>query len=179
MRRVNGIEAGRIIRQMQASAIIIFLTVSKQYALEGYEAEPLRYLLKEDNEEKQKIQIEPVLNIAIKRMKEEEKSILLHKNGQVFSIKISSIMYVDIFRHQCTFHIKDGTVYKENYSLKGAEQKLDDPRFVRCHKSYLVNIQHIQHIEKNNIIMNNGEKVYLSRGKAKLIKCAILDYWGQ
>lgn len=177
MPMISGIEVGKRIKRRQPSAIIIFLTVTKQYALEGYEAEPLRYLLKENSKEKQKCQVKHILQLAIQRLKKEEKSIILEKNRALHNLKISQIVFAEVYGHSCIIHMEDGMRLEAYCSLKELEQKLGDDRFIRCHKSYLVNIQFIKNIKKNHITMEDGQEVYLSRSRIKLVKKAIVDYW--
>ena len=48
--------------------------------------------------------------------------------------------------------------------------------FVRCHRSYIVNIKKIKSITKNNVVLENEIKIPISRGKYNEINNAFIDY---
>ncbi|WP_373598999.1 LytR/AlgR family response regulator transcription factor [Paraclostridium bifermentans] len=56
------------------------------------------------------------------------------------------------------------------------EKILPSKYFVRCHRSYIVNVKHIKTITKNNVFLENGVKVPISRGKYKEINDTFIDY---
>lgn len=174
----NGIEVGKKIREKDKGAVILFLTVSREHALEGYEVEALRYLIKEIDPEKQKKDLERVMKLAIEKVKKEAKNLLVLKKEKKLKIPLAEITYVEIYDHTCMIHTIDREIYEQNCSLNEMEERLRDERFFRCHKSYIVNVSHIQLIEDQQITMENGEKILLARRKMKEIKQAMLRYWG-
>ena len=64
------------------------------------------------------------------------------------------------------------TVYK---TLNTIEKELGDRRFLRCHQSFLVNMDHIKQIEKQ-FLLSNGEVVPIRQRGVKLVRQAYIDY---
>ncbi len=61
-------------------------------------------------------------------------------------------------------------------TMNSIEQELKKYDFVRVHKGYLVNMRYIKKIEKNEIELSDGNKAYISRGKANDTKEAFAHY---
>lgn len=177
MKGINGIETGKQIRARSRSAVILFLTITSQYALEGYEVEPLRYLIKEEDEEQQMWQVQKVMKLAIDRVKREERAIIVQQKQGQRKIPLSEIVFIEVYNHICIIHTLDGRNYRISKALKEIEHEIKDGRFVRCHKSYIVNVQYIRVIEKNQIIMKHNETVMLGRSMVKKVKEAMMEYW--
>ena len=66
--------------------------------------------------------------------------------------------------------------YRSEKSLTAWMSILDDRLFYQCHKSYIVNMGKIDKIEKNTIIMGNGDKVAVSRRQYKLLLREFMEF---
>lgn len=56
------------------------------------------------------------------------------------------------------------------------ENNLSNKYFVRCHRSYIVNVKHIKSITKDKVLLSNGTKIPISKGKYKEINDAFINY---
>ncbi len=96
------------------------------------------------------------------------------KNG-IIRIPINDISFIESNNSKCTLHTTDGKKYVLYKTLNEIEHELTDKRFLRCHRSYIVNMNYIISVE-NDIELINGEKILIrQRGKKAIIK-AICDY---
>ena len=64
------------------------------------------------------------------------------------------------------------------------EEEIDSPSFLRCHRSFLVNLAHVATIHKNDFVMENGQRVPISAAKAQLCRQKLLEWvleqgWGR
>lgn len=107
----------------------------------------------------------------------ENESILINLNrGKVKFIKISSIKYVQALNQYSKIVLDDGDSITLKRTLKTWEDKLPETMFVRIHRSYIINLNYIEKIEKwyNNTLRVHLKKVeepfVISRNYAKKIK---------
>ena len=60
--------------------------------------------------------------------------------------------------------------------ISDIEELLPNKYFVRCHRSYIVNVMHIRSVIKTNVILENGVKIPISRGKYNEVNDAFINY---
>ena len=77
-------------------------------------------------------------------------------------VKISNIMYAEVFNTVCVLHTTEGE-YRTYITLDELCGLLEDNRFIRCHRSFLANLDYVDKIEKNNFILKNLTKVPIGR----------------
>lgn len=118
--------------------MIAFFTNYNQYAIQGYKYQPFRYILKTEPNKLINKQITAVFNEYYRR----NKTISGSYNGYTFSTALDDIYYISISNHVATLHTKRGDfeIYKK---MKDFSDELSELGFLRCHRSYMVNLQHI------------------------------------
>lgn len=163
---LNGIELGEKIRQKDPTGYIVFITSHSDMSrlTFEYKVEALDYILKDE------------INILKKRISSciiEAYSRHSSNKNEIYSIKVGERMinlrYEDILffetsviKHKIKVHELNRQI--EFYgSLNDLENELDE-RFIRCHKSFIVNVNNIKEIDKKERIihMKNGEVCYAS-----------------
>jgi len=145
------------------------------YILEGYDVHAFGFLPK------------PVIFSDLKRLLTEiyEKSLkakdyvlsLSSEKGTV-QLRIQNILYVEVFQHQTSFILDDGVQKFSGISITEAEQQLSSYGFFRCHRSYLINLHHIQKINYSSIIMDNNTEIPLSKHRRTEFLAAYADFCG-
>lgn len=80
---------------------------------------------------------------------------------QDFNISIRNILFVEVFNKQYIIHTINRNIISS--SIMNIVSEIADDNFVRCHRSYYVNLYHANVISNdNNIIMKNGDKIPIS-----------------
>lgn len=172
---MNGMDLARKIRSKTENAKIVFITSSIDYAVESYEVAPLHYLVK------------PVtvvnLDEAFRRFFEtfseqttrEETVLLKDTSNQTVAVAVSDIYYAEIMESKITVHTTGGTL-----SLRGRmddlQKQLPNEHFYRCHRSFLVNFQHVTGSRRYDFIMKNDMFVPIAKGNYKQAVEAFTDY---
>lgn len=154
MEPVSGIDVARRIRQADAGAEIIFITTSPDFALEGYKVHAIGYLLKPLTQEA----LTSLLNHHSYRFAPSARYITIRHDRNDLKIPHKSIIYVEVFGKQAIFHTFDGP-YHTWTSLDEVERLLGGEPFLRCHRSYLVNMEYIECIAGSDFILENGTKI--------------------
>lgn len=167
---INGMDTARKIRVLDNNVEIIFITSLIEYALEGYKVRAYRYLVKPVKYEDIK---ENIIN-CIKEVEIKNKYIIIKKQGHQIKLDINEITYIEVQKETITIHTLNG-VYKINGTMNNIEKEIDCSRFFRCHKSFLVNLEHIKIIKQYIAILENNEEVPVSRYRFKEIKGKFFD----
>jgi two-component system response regulator AgrA len=174
---INGIEVANRIRKQDDKAAIVFLTTHSELALLTlqYKIEALDFIIKGNSADVKK-KIAECISIVYKRYagegSDENKKIMITVGDKIIPLDIGDIIYVETTAgHKLRLHTKNRSL-DFNGELKGIEEQLDD-RFVRCHKSYVINKDKISSINKkdNTVTMANNSTCPISRNGKKLLQC--------
>lgn len=171
MPEINGFETAQRIRDHQPNAGIIFLTSHLEYAHEGYKVDALRYVPKLKLEE----ELPEALAKAIKFLEQVDKrSLLVQHYNNMTRILLQDIIYV------CKSHrsvqivtVSQGTII-DNRGIKEIYEIINDPRFIFTDRSYFVNLDYAQQMDKNCIHMKGGAVLPISRPMLPKVKEAII-----
>ena len=164
-----GIETAKKARELGYSGDIIFLSAASDFAIDGYELDAAGYLLKPIDYKR--------FTVVMDRLLEEiggKKYTVRYRNG-IVRIPYDEIVYVDSSNTKCTIHRADGSKYVVYKKLDTIQEELNDERFLRCHQSYLVNMDYIQRADKE-FEMVSGDIIAIRQRDLKSICTAYLNY---
>lgn len=171
MEGINGMEVARNIRKKAPQLELVFATAYAEYAIEGYEVQALDYLLKPINLEK--------MTRVVERFLEEKPAeaayTLVEVNGAATRLNLDHIIYSEANMGEITVVVDQETLNLK-MSLAEFEKQLDE-RFVSPHRSYLVNLQFVSRLLKKDVQLTNGERIPLSRRRAKDVQKAFIDFY--
>lgn len=173
MDNLTGMDVARKIRKFDNRVEIIFITSIVDYIQEGYEVGAYRYLIKPINYEELKKHI----SSCVDKLLESNKSyIVFQEENRTHKVLVDEIKYIEIIRRNMTIHTTKKK-YEIRMTLKKMEEELSKYSFFRCHKSYLINMNHIQSLKQDSVIMN-GEEVPVSRHRMKNLKIELSNVLG-
>lgn len=171
---MNGLETARVIRSQNQELTIIFFTNYIQYALEGYEVQAYRFLLKPLDYE----HFSGVVGQALTELHARRKAMLVVRTKTKTShIPIDSILYVETYRGHVMLHTRMDVV--ESFSsMKETEETLKEHQFFRCHTAFLVSLREIRSVTQQDVLLQNGQIIPLSKHRRKALREAITVFWG-
>lgn len=174
MDELNGMDVAKILRRDDNNAEIIFVTAIVDYIQEGYKVRAYRYLLKP-------IKIEDIREHLLSCIKDISKKradfVLLKAKGEIYKISVNKIAYIEVIVRDIIVHTVEGEKYTTKNSMDNIEKSLKQYNFFRCHKSYLINIDYLQTIQKNIAIVS-GEEVPISRRRINDLKDKLAENLG-
>jgi DNA-binding LytR/AlgR family response regulator len=162
MPNLTGVE---FLKTLSQQPLVVFTTAYKEYALEGFELDVVDYLLKPFRFERflqavnkaGKLLKQPLGDNAPSSVgpapepEENDKNYLLAKSDfKVFKIFYKNILYIESMKEYVAYHTAEGRTLSL-YSLKKLEQELPASQFLRIHKSFIANIDHIAALEGNRV----------------------------
>ena len=174
----DGISAAGMIREMKPDAVIVFITSMLASAVDSYRVEAAGFLLKPVTEETYADTMERLIRNG--RIGSRPALDIIYDHMPM-SIPLDRIVVLESDLHRV--HIRlDGDIYTVHMRLKDLELMLADRKeFLRCHQSFLINLQYADSIVENDFILQRGLKagihtVPISRIYLKSSKKAFYDY---
>ena len=161
---MNGMKIARKLRDIQFKAPIIFLTAHADYAVESYEVYAAGYLLKPYDTNKLTLLLDEVLQRSV------QKRIAVKVKKQHRYLEINDIMYAESDKHVLNIHLKDSRVIQTTEKLSELEKTINSKRFIRCHQSYLVNMDYIKDAKTDFILSNDIRIPIRVRGRKEIIE---------
>jgi two-component system response regulator AgrA len=172
---LNGFQLARKIKDQGYVSYIVFFTPNARLCMLAfrYKADAMDYIITHDFE-KLKTSIEECIAVAYKRYLRqipEDKVFKLTVDDKLILLNFKDIL---LFETTCTKHklrmVSEYGTFEFYSELKKVENSLDE-RFVRCHKSYIVNKKMIHMVDKKNntITMKNGTLCLCSKQAKKLL----------
>lgn len=150
----SGLECAKVMVELNPKVKIIFATAHSEYMANAFEIYAFDYLVKPFNMERLVKTLNRIRDILgadessvqdTSQMQLKDK-LLIKGKEQTYFLDTQEILYVE--RMESYTNIVTGSeAYKTSLSLAYMEEKLDNRQFVRCHKSYIVNLAQISRIE--------------------------------
>ncbi len=148
---LSGVEAAQRIRAKSKSALLVFLSTSEDFYREAFDLYAFQYLIKPV----QKDSLSEVLQKAADIINRPEETLRISFNGQDTILRQSDITYVSSSNHILLFHMQDGTEHTSYGKLDELQPQLAANFFVRCHKSFIVNIRYVTKLTKNGFYIED------------------------
>lgn len=161
----NGIQTSKKIRQYCQRVKIIFMSTSREFALESYDVFAYGYLLKPLEHEKLKV----LLDKYIKEVEANEKSLAIYTKGNINNIRYADIVYIESKNTAVIIHTADKEKYKIYDKLDNIELRLENRRFLRCHQSYIINMDYVISVDKE-FKTKTDERVLIRKRSLREIK---------
>lgn len=161
---LNGIDAAREIREKDRSVKIVFLTTSAEFAIESYSVKASNYLLKPVNPDT----LFSCLDELIGDIRSTEKSIIVKGTDSVHRIALSDIEHIEAQLKHVVLFLKGSRQVETLEPFYTYENTLMlDDGFFKCHRSYIVNIHHIDNFSHTAVVMRSGRHIPISRSSQK------------
>ena len=153
------------------------MTSSAEYAVDSYSVGAYFYQLKPIWQESFYRLMDSVLSEC---RRNEEKSLILRSKSGITRMDLDKLQYCEVMGRTLLFHRQDGVVLDSAGRLDDlCEQLKDYDCFIRCHRSYLVNLAYVQNISSKVVTMCNGTEIPIPHGKYSELKDRFFDYFFQ
>lgn len=170
---MNGVELAKSLRARAEAVQIIFVTGYPDFIAEGYDVSALHYLLKPVSRDK----LYKVLDRAYKAVCEGKlpETVIFRAGTETLRFNISEIEYVAALGHS-TVLSAGGRTFDLSVPISEAERTLGGG-FIRCHRSYIVNLKYVSAVSGDNLTMDSGTKIPVARAARKAVAEAFIHYY--
>ncbi len=164
---------------------IIFITAFNQYALNAIKAGAIDYLLKPFSSQDLAAAIQKagkvlpferqMLEISHNQyLGRTPQKLVLRSVGSLQIVETGQIMYCQSYEGYTTFYLNDGQKPVASHAIKTYEDILPPSTFIRCHQSYLVNVNYISSfLHEGIIILKNRQQIPVSQRKKERLLAVI------
>jgi len=167
---INGVELAKKLRGMKHTMQIVFTTDTEKYVYEGYNVAALNYLVKPVKYDK----FCYIMNQA-KEMIDNQKFYLCKTSDSIIKIPYEDIIVIEMDSHNAVITTKTGK-YITRRTISEILNTLQDDVFLQCHKSRIVNIQHVFSISKKLLCLSNGLNIDVSSKYIKELNERFISY---
>ncbi len=170
----TGIEAAEEVRRLGLGIPIVFLTTSTEFALKAYEVDAVQYLVKPLDGKR----FFHAMDSAMGQIgKNKESQIVIKVAGGIRQIQPNDIVYCESQKNYQALHL-----IEVEYRVRMTAGKLWEmlqvySQFGRCGRSYILNMNHIVSVEREQIVMDNGSTIYIPRNKVAEFKKDYFAYY--
>ena len=167
MPNIDGME---LAHSLPAETRVVFTTAFKEYAFESYEVNALDFLLKPirynkflNAVEKAKKQISPQAETP--QLSPQQNTVFIRVDGEWRNVVIDKITYVSCIKDYVMFYLDDEPKpLITHLTMKAVEQMLPSEKFLRIHRSYIVAIDKISKIDRNDCVYIGKEIIHVPEG---------------
>ena len=167
----NGFEAAQQLIKSNEPPSIIFTTKSNAYAVKGYGI-AIRYLQKPITYDA----ISESFDVAIAEANAHRLTIQV--DNAIHAIRLRDVQYIEVFGHYAIIHTEK-EAFRFRSSLKEIIGRLPRGYFSICHKSYVVNMEHIKSATSTEIVLDSGAVIPIGRTKAQEFNQAFYRFLGR
>lgn len=168
---ISGVETARRLRAAGYGASIVFATTSTDHGVDSFEVRASDYLVKPFRQE----EVDRALDWCLEHMPEPLRSLSVYAEGETQEFPLASVLYIEVLGHQSHIHTLRQTVVVRK-SLDDLERAVDSPDFFRCHRSFLVNLNHVERIESSDFLMSDGARIPISSPNLPRARDTFLDW---
>lgn len=169
--KAQGMKIAREVHQRNAMLPIVFVSAFIKYSVEGYRVNALRYLLKNAKDLQKEIEesMDTVLSVYTQRQKKKT----FRFRGETVTLLLDQIMYIERKAHQLFFYLCDDTcrcMGKRTLDEMQRELTEDEGRFLRIHKSFLVNMNDISTLKRYQVQLFSGKQLPIPRERYAVVE---------
>ena len=170
-----GLKAAEQLRSMGYRGKLVFLTSSKEHALEAYGVDAAQYMVKPISEDR----FFGMLTALLREIREgRKKYVVLRLDEKLVRVPFHQIVFCEAQRKMQCLHLADGTQHSMRLTMKELGEMLTQyPEFAKIGISYVVNLEHISSLDIRKVEMDTGETVYLPRGAFKDLKKQYFSFY--
>ncbi len=171
MDEMDGIKTAEYIRKRKPGVHIIFVTCHLEIMSEAFKVKAFRFLTK------------PLISDAFQEAVEEAEKeifstqrIVINTQKTITSVNLDDILFFESFGDGTYIYTKDDTI-TSTHTLKYWIDTLSGNHFFQTHKSFIVALKYIKHINQTEIELNYlANKVPISRRKLPMLKKVFFEY---
>lgn len=172
MPELTGVE---FVRGLENHHLVIFTTAYSEYAVEGFKLDAIDYLLKPfsfatfERAANKAHSVAELLalrneanaeqNIPISEQSADRECISIRADHKTTLVRYSNIIYLESAGEYIRLHLADGTKLVTLFRMKNMETELPADRFIRVHRSFIVNTEHITGYTKGRVFLTGEEYV--------------------
>ncbi|MCH5194385.1 MAG: response regulator transcription factor [Oscillospiraceae bacterium] len=168
----DGMETARRLRARRFDGYLIFVTILEELVFDAFEVSAYDYLVKPVSNDK-------FLRTMKRLQKRLDSSFLtVQKEGERRFLALNEIVYCEVLNRKIYIHTVDGETIDYYDKIDSLESRLkkSGSSFFRCHRSFLINFEHLNGFGKDTAHMYGGAEIPISRLRREDLETAVITY---
>ncbi len=173
---LDGMKTAAQIRELDENVIIIFITSTSQYAVQGYLVDALGYVLKPVSY----LAFSQLMQKALRKLasgKSHSDDLVANTSAGAVRIGLDRILYFESQLHAVLIHTESG-IHRTAGPFKKYITQYETHGFSKCHNSYFVNLAHVICLKHNDILLSNRQTLPVSRTYRQTFLAALTNHIG-
>ena len=172
----NGIDTAKELRINDKNVPVIFLTSSREYAVDSYEVHAFYYLMKPVKKE----QFFKVMDEFLSSYGEKKETFFAKIPGGSCNITLDETVCLEAQNKQVIVYLANGTQIKIKELFSDCAAVFTTEKgFYKCHRSYIANMKYIEQFTKSELVMKSGVRIPVSRNNYGAFKETYFAYMFQ
>ena len=151
---VSGFDVAKSLRQIRDKTLIVFVSGYDSFVYDSFEFYPVAFLRKELVYE----ELPRIIKRLSEKLDETVQMAIKTSNGEM-QVHIKDIVLINSVGNYCYVRMSNGTQHSSRCTLSSFEEWVSGQDFFRVHSAYIVNLNHIQNIDKNSSVLMGFEKI--------------------
>ncbi len=172
MNGLDGMEVAAAIRQQNKDCLVVFVTTSKEYAVQSYRVRAFDYLVKPFGYQ----QLLEVLTLCDAALQKRCHYIEIKESRTWVKIPLRDIIYADYSNHYIQLHTDKRMVRSYMYFAELAEKLTAYPQFLCCYRNCIINMDKVETVEETDFVMENGERVPIAKKQRAELRQHYVNY---
>jgi DNA-binding LytR/AlgR family response regulator len=171
-KKYNGLSVAQELRQLKKEISIIFLTNYPKVVFASFEVAAFRFLVKPLDTAK----LFNALDAFLKTL-DTDSTLMIRKEGAVNVLNTKEILFLEGDGKYCIIHMTHRPkLIMCHETLAQVEHRLPPQFFCRCHRSYIVNLKYVSSYDHQEITLQNGARIFISRSKHNFFEDNFMDF---
>lgn len=147
----SGMDIASYISENNLSTILIFVTSHDELVFKTFAYKPFGFIRKTHLDE----EIDELVDRLSKELEFRKQELVIAKAGEIVKIPLNEISYIESEGNY--LNIRTGEeIIRHRETMTNMENELKGKDFIRCHKGYLVNVNHIEKMKMSELVVKCG-----------------------
>lgn len=171
MKGIDGMKTAGMLRKIDPNFALVFITISSNHAMESFSHRPSYYICKPVKYQDIENAFRQCRNVFLKNARFIE---IISSRAKI-KVPLIKIIYIESFGRDTLFHTPDGVIKTTAHLLLDLEHKLGSS-FLRCHRSYIINMNHVEAIHTDYFLMRDGIRVPMRQRRRQPLRDAFAEF---
>lgn len=165
---LNGLE---FVKSLVQKPLLIFTTAYSEYALEGFKVDALDYLLKPFSfnefskaatKARNQFELMQSANKSEEKLESNDNYLFIKSEYKIIRINLNDILYIEGMKEYVRVHLTNQKPVMTLLSMKAVEETLPSDKFMRVHRSFIINLEKVTTIERFRIVYDDKTRIPVS-----------------
>ena len=169
---IDGFQAAELLNLKTDETIILFLTSYTKDFQKAFKVRAFRYLLKPISV----AEFNEAIRDSLNELQTFKKKIIIRDNGREILVSESKIMYIESIGDKTAVHIDSYGTIISGWILKEWLKNLDEAKFIRSHRTFIVNFDYVKALETGTISLVSGVSIPVATRSARSVRERMREY---